>query len=62
MMWAQRNAVKDEMAYLHRKMREQLTKYSTANDQCEKEILSLKAENKTLSLSLSQTLLARLCF
>jgi hypothetical protein len=64
MMRAQRNAVKDEMAYLHRKMREQLTKDTAdmakvmqeATDKREEEIRRLKADNKK-KLNLAQTLL-----
>jgi hypothetical protein len=60
MMRAQRNAVKVEMAYLQRKMREQLTKDTTkvmqeANDKREEEIRYLKADNKKMALA--QTLL-----
>jgi hypothetical protein len=58
---AQRNFVKDEMAYLHRKMREQLTKDSTVlakvmqevHDKREVELRSLRAENKKSAINLA---------
>jgi hypothetical protein len=58
MMRAQRNFVKDEMAYLHRKMREQLNKDSTilakvmqeVHDKHEDELRSLRAENKKAAI------------
>ncbi len=60
-MRAQRNFVKDEMAYLHRKMREQLTKDSTVlakvmqetHDKREVELKHLRAENKKASIDLA---------
>ncbi len=56
MMRAQRSFVKDEMAYLHRKMREQLTKDSTVLAkvmQCEVELRQLRAENKKSAIDLA---------
>jgi hypothetical protein len=61
MMRAQRNFVKDEMAYLHRKMREQLTKDSTVlakvmqetHDKREIEVKQLRAENKKSAIDLA---------
>ncbi len=61
MMRAQRSFVKDEMAYLHRKMREQLTKDSTVlakvmqevHDKREVELRQLRAENKKSAIDLA---------
>jgi hypothetical protein len=61
MMRAQRNFVKDEMAYMHRKMREQLTKDLTVlakvmqevHDKREVELRSLRAENKKSAIDLA---------
>jgi hypothetical protein len=61
MMRAQRNFVKDEIAYLHRKMREQLTKDSTVlakvmqetHDKREVELKQLRAENKKSAIDLA---------
>jgi hypothetical protein len=61
MMRAQRNFVKDEMAYLHRKMREQLTKDSTVlakvmqetHDKREVELKQLRTENKKSAIDLA---------
>jgi hypothetical protein len=58
MMRAQRNFVKDEMAYLHRKMREQLKKDSTdlakvmqeTHDKREDELRLLRAKNKKAAI------------
>jgi hypothetical protein len=61
MMRAQRNFVKDEMAYLHRKMREQLKKDSTVmanvmqetHDKREVELRQLRTENKKSAIDLA---------
>jgi hypothetical protein len=61
MMRAQRNFVKDEMAYLHRKMREQLKKDLTVlakvmqetHDKREVELRQLRAENKKSAIDLA---------
>jgi hypothetical protein len=61
MMRAQRDFVRNEMAYLHRKMREQLTEDSTVlakvmqetHDKREVELKQLRAENKKSAIDLA---------
>jgi hypothetical protein len=61
MMRAQRDFVRNEMAYLHRKMREQLTADSTVlakvmqetHDKREVEVKQLRAENKKSAIDLA---------